>query len=573
MRALRILRSLWRQEFGQGLVLAALAMVVILGFAAMAVDVGYWFSQKGEVQKAVDAAALAGAQELPDDYVAAEAKTREYLLKNGVDEAKGDTVSITFRCTSTYLIACKPATNHWDTIVVRVERPAEAYFARVFGIQEALIRDVHAAGCNGPCGGAAYQPVDVVQILDRTGSMTLNGSPKLANAKAGARALLEYFQPSLQRVGLAVLPASVSWADPCHVSSSSTVWLPVNLSNDYQNPDGTLNTSSRLVSTIDCLESSGYTNLGSPLKAATDELVTNGRPGEKWGIILLSDGAANTEPAYNTELRNCTLTLAASGGDGDGFQTSPLSACTNGSGQASDASSGTDSSTGCASTYKDRHDFYNYGISVPGGNEVKGIEVRLDAWVNSTWLTNTRRMCVELSGDGGTTWTTVEHRTANLSSSQETYTLGGNGDLWGRTWSLSELSDANFRVRVTNVASNATRTFYLDWAAVRVYYGPPSSGPCDYAARQGDAAKALNPPIEVFTIGYGLDLAGYSVCGGQGNTCECDSGFWKDRPAAELLEYIATDADHFFNEPSTADLRPIFEVIGSHMASGSRLVE
>jgi len=572
-----MLRCLWRQELGQGLVLAALVMVVVLGFAALAVDVGYWFSQKGEVQKAVDAGALAGAGELPDDYVAAEAKTREYLLKNGVDEANGDTISITFRCTSTYLLACNPATNHWDTIVVEVERPAQAWFARVFGIQEALIRDVRAAGCNGPCGGAAYQPVDVVEILDRTGSMTQNGSPKLANAKAGAKALLEYFQPSLQRVGLGVLPASTSWASPCGQSSSSTVWLPVNLSNDYQNPDGTLNTSSRLVSTINCLISDGYTNLGSPLKAATDELVANGRPGEKWGIILLTDGAANTEPAYDTGLRNCTLTLAVpnpNNGDGNGFQTSPMSACTDGSGQASDASSGSNPNTTCGDGGKDRHIFYNYGISVPGGNEVKGIEVRLDAWVNSTSSTNTRRMCVELSGNGGTTWTTVEHKTAtNLTTSQETYTLGGNGDTWGRTWSLSELSDANFRVRVTNVASNATRTFYLDWAAVRVYYGPPSSGPCDYAARQADAAKALNPPIEVFTIGYGLNVAGTSVCGGAGNTCECDSGSWKDRPAAELLQYMATDANHFFNEPSTADLRPIFEVIGAHLASGSRLVE
>ena len=41
----------------------------------------------------------------------------------------------------------------------------------------------------------------------------------------------------------------------------------------------------------------------------------------------------------------------------------------------------------------------------------------------------------------------------------------------------------------------------------------------------------------------------------------------------DLLEYMATDADHFFDEPSTADLRPIFEVIGSQLAGGSRLVE
>jgi hypothetical protein len=36
---------------------------------------------------------------------------------------------------------------------------------------------------------------------------------------------------------------------------------------------------------------------------------------------------------------------------------------------------------------------------------------------------------------------------------------------------------------------------------------------------------------------------------------------------------MATDVDHFFNQPSTADLRPIFEVIGYQLAGGSRLVE
>lgn len=214
MRALRTLRCLWRQEFGQGLVLAALGMVVILGFAAMAVDVGFWYSQRGEVQKAVDAAALAGAWELPDDYAAAEAKTREYLVKNGVDEAEGDTISITFRCTSTYLIACNPSTNHWDTIVVEVERPAEAWFARIFGIEEALIRDVRAAGCNGPCGGAAFAPVDVVQILDRTGSMTMGAAPNWLTPRMAPGRCWSTSSPACSGSGWGCCPPALPGATP-----------------------------------------------------------------------------------------------------------------------------------------------------------------------------------------------------------------------------------------------------------------------------------------------------------------------------------------------------------------------
>jgi hypothetical protein len=480
-----------------------------------------------------------------------------------VSSSKGDTISITFRCTSTYQIACNPSANRWDTIVVKVERPAQAWFARIFGIQEVLVKDVHAAGCAGSCGGPAFQPVDVVQILDRTGSMS---DGDMVNAKDGARALLEYFNPSFQHVGLAVLPPSTSWSNPCPESESSTLWLPVNLSDDYQNPDGTLKTSSRLVSTINCLQSGGYTDLGDPVKAATDELVAHGRPGEKWGIVLLTDGAAN-RPTYDTGYRSPTANAAAPGGHNNGFEISPTNAYANGGGYATDTNSGTGSSTGCTDSSKDRHVFYNYGISVPSGNTVTGIEVRLDAWRGST-SASTRKMCVRLSWDGGNTWTTptTAYQTSNLTTSQQTYTLGGPGDTWGHAWTPSELSDANFRVQVTDVASNTSTTFYLDWAAVRVYH-LRSSGPCQYAADQADAAKAAG--IEVFTIGYGVGE--YDPAGG--NTCNVDVGAWHGRGAEELLEYMATDVDHFFNEPSTADLRPIFETIGYRLAGGSRLVE
>jgi len=560
MRLLKFALTRLRSERGQALVLAALAMVVILGFAAMAIDVGYWFSQKREVQKAVDAAALAGAQELPDDYVMAETVARDYLTKNGITDT--DTISVTFRCTSTYQIACNPGSGKWDTIVVEVERPAEAWFAKVFGIQEALIRDVRAAGCAGSCGGSPFQPVDVVQIIDRTGSMS---DDDMDNAKDGARALLEYFNAEFQHVGLAVLPASQSWSNPCPDSETSTVWLPVNLSDDYQHADGTLNAGSRLVSTINCLENGGYTNLGDPIAAATNELVTNGRPDLKWGIILLTDGAAN-RPAADTGNRSPTANAAVTSGSGDdnGFETNPTYAYGNDTNYAVDTDSGTNTNTGCGDTGKDRHIYYNYGISVPGTNTVTGIEVRLDARVDSTSST-TRRMCVQLSWDGGATWTTAK-QTSNLGTSQATYTLGANGDTWGRTWTLSELSNASFRLQITNVANSTARDFSLEWAAVKVYH-VRSGGPCQYAAEMGDAAKAAG--IEVFTIGYGVgenDPLG-------GNTCNVDVGAWHGRGADELMQYVATDSDHVFIEPSTADLRPIFEVIGSRLASGSRLVE
>lgn len=54
-------KRLWHQEEGQALVMAALLMSVLLGFAALVVDVGYLYTEKRQLQTAVDAAALAGA--------------------------------------------------------------------------------------------------------------------------------------------------------------------------------------------------------------------------------------------------------------------------------------------------------------------------------------------------------------------------------------------------------------------------------------------------------------------------------------------------------------------------------
>ncbi len=133
MKALRMLRSLWRQEFGQGLVLAALAMVVILGFAAMAIDVGLFLHERRELQNAADAAALAGVQELPYSSAEAEARAQEWAINNGVNLAEGELDTI--QVTTTY------AAN--DTITVRVQRDVPYIFARVLGFTSST---VHATG-------------------------------------------------------------------------------------------------------------------------------------------------------------------------------------------------------------------------------------------------------------------------------------------------------------------------------------------------------------------------------------------------------------------------------------------
>jgi hypothetical protein len=182
---------------------------------------------------------------------------------------------------------------------------------------------------------------------------------------------------------------------------------------------------------------------------------------------------SNQAAAGDTGLANCTANAAVTtnSGDNNGFETNPGNACADDAASAQDANSGTNNNTTCSDTGKDRHRFYNYGFSIPSGSVINGIRVRLDAWIDGG-SSASRIMCVELSWDGGTTWTATK-QTTTLTTSQATYTLGTTSDTWGRTWASGDFSNANFRVRITDVAASTARTFSLDWAAVEVTYTPP----------------------------------------------------------------------------------------------------
>ncbi|MCG3112741.1 MAG: IPT/TIG domain-containing protein [Candidatus Manganitrophus sp. SB1] len=186
------------------------------------------------------------------------------------------------------------------------------------------------------------------------------------------------------------------------------------------------------------------------------------------GFALFSPDALQ---AADTGLRSPTSNLADTGGDGNGYQGNSANAHTDDTLNAVDTDSGSSTGTSCTGMDKDKHRFYDYGFSIPGGSTVNGIEVRLDARADST--SGSPRICVQLSWNGGTTWTTAK-TSPNLTTTLATYTLGNATDTWGRTWNVNDFGNANFRVRLINIASNTSRDFTLDWVAVRVHYVVPA---------------------------------------------------------------------------------------------------
>lgn len=82
-------RVFLKDEAGSVSILVAAMLVVLLGFAALAVDIGLATAEKRSVVTAADAAALAGAQELVFNPTAGPVKAIEYAVqKNGADADK-----------------------------------------------------------------------------------------------------------------------------------------------------------------------------------------------------------------------------------------------------------------------------------------------------------------------------------------------------------------------------------------------------------------------------------------------------------------------------------------------------
>jgi carboxypeptidase T len=161
--------------------------------------------------------------------------------------------------------------------------------------------------------------------------------------------------------------------------------------------------------------------------------------------------------------------VTSGSGDNNGYEVNPANAHADDGLFAVDNNSGTNNQTACNSTRKDRHIYRDYSLSVPAGAAISGIEVRLQARADST--SGSPRMCVQLSWNGGASWSSTK-TTATLGTAEASYTLGAANDTWGRGWSDAELANANFRVRITNIAGNTARDFSLDWVGVQVTYAP-----------------------------------------------------------------------------------------------------
>lgn len=331
-----------RDESGQVLVLAAVVMVVLIAITGFALDVGRAYLVQRQLQAATDAAALAGALELPDRVLATQV-ARDYgpepSKRNTLRSNDNATVDVQTRCVTAIVTDCTAVNGGVNAISVDTTSNVKTVFAKIIGIDSLTVK-ARATACS-PC---SVKPLDIMLVLDRTGSMCqvtnpnynpagpdrrkvigdpmVNaidpatgapyGNPRgctdLTNAKDGIRTFLSLMDPRFDHVGLAVLPPAASastssarCASPSNANYDlgSPAYKLVGLSSDYASAPGTLLPGSTLVSTLSCLPSNGSTAYASSIAAAQKELADNGRRDVMKIIVFLSDGAANTSDQFS----------------------------------------------------------------------------------------------------------------------------------------------------------------------------------------------------------------------------------------------------------------------------------
>ena len=309
-----------KNEAGIVAVWTALLMVVLLAFTGWAVDYSHWNDERTHMQKAADAAALAGAVYLPDDPAGAFQAAKEVAAQNGYPSGVDARIG-----------------GNSSQLLVTVRHTVKNSFAQVVGIGNTSLAR-HAVG-----EYESPQPLDIVLIIDRTGSMKCRYSPScnvpdappptpLDEVKSATLAVLGFLNPKHESIALGTLGPSYSnqacngvagaygkYSQNDDGTAANTTWMiaPYPLTapaNDYQTSTGALNTNSQIVKTVNCLEYGSRTDLGDPVAAATSYLKTYGRPGAKKGIILMTDGAANFPRGTPCGAANNAATTAKAAG-------------------------------------------------------------------------------------------------------------------------------------------------------------------------------------------------------------------------------------------------------------------
>jgi hypothetical protein len=291
----RLLQRFIDDERGVAVVLITGGMIATLGIVGLTLDGGRYYETRRQLQNAVDAAAHAGAQMLPDTD-AAEATAQQYWDLNKPSVADDSNIVVTF----------PDKDSGWADARIQIDVDATVNFS----ILSLLGKPTATVGAFAEAGA---QVKDIVVVLDRSGSMCIQShdsyscnewdrrpSPDgdvipawswepLRSTQEAAVNFSMYFTPVYDRFGL--------------VSYHTTATLEQSLTADFNDPDDTSFADDTPSGCVDCslfadqvleLSPGSSTNIGHGINLAHAELISgSGRPNAAKILVLLTDGIAN----------------------------------------------------------------------------------------------------------------------------------------------------------------------------------------------------------------------------------------------------------------------------------------
>ncbi|MHC1789946.1 pilus assembly protein TadG-related protein [Solidesulfovibrio sp.] len=310
---------------GASSVLIAASLIGVMAAAGVAVDLGRVYVAHNRLQNAVDASALAGSLQLPDDPDVDNGKVEkaatDNLLANDPDAAN-------------IVVESGGATR---SVCVTANAAVEMTISKVIGLEDTT---VSAEACAG------YNDIELVMVLDATGSM--KGTP-IANVREAATNLVNLIMPASSdtetrsKIGLVPFQGKVRIDGNDPVAAAQN---PDGVGAGCRNADGTLNNGKLRVEYSRTTTKSnifyGYTLSGvststdktcagmSPIRALSSDkddildnisalnagAVTSGTlisEGIKWGRKVLSPEAPYVEGSTDKKIRKIMIVLT----DGD----------------------------------------------------------------------------------------------------------------------------------------------------------------------------------------------------------------------------------------------------------------
>jgi Flp pilus assembly protein TadG len=254
------LRSNEFRRKGMAVIITALMLVFVIPVVGLAIDAAVLYTIKARLQTAVDAGAIAAARTLNKGLTLAEQagnaqlKAQSYFRANFPEGELG----------ATHVTVPTPDVSESGyrrrTVTVSGNVMAPTYFMRVFGYTRTKVQAT---------GTATRRDVNIIMVLDRSGSMSTSGS--CTPMKNAAKDFVGLFANGRDRIGMITYSTGYYQAFPHTMDFLTTT--PKNINQ-----------------TIDSITCTGYTNTSTAVSEAYTHISTINEPGVLNIILLFTDG-------------------------------------------------------------------------------------------------------------------------------------------------------------------------------------------------------------------------------------------------------------------------------------------